>query len=43
MRLVEATPHSLIGEPLAAERPLATLRGAPARADEERWRSVSGY
>jgi tRNA-2-methylthio-N6-dimethylallyladenosine synthase len=42
MQLVEATPHSLIGEPIAPGRSPAPLRGAPGRADETGWRSVSG-
>jgi len=43
MRLVEATPHSLIGEPLAGPREAAApLTGAAGRADESTWSSVSG-
>ena len=43
MRLVEATPHSLIGEPVSQAREAAApLRGAPGLADEPSWRSVSG-
>jgi len=43
MRLVEATPHSLIGERLAGARDAAApLRGAPEIADESSWSSVSG-
>jgi tRNA-2-methylthio-N6-dimethylallyladenosine synthase len=42
MQLVEATPHSLIGEPVAPDRSPAPLRGVPGRADETGWRSVSG-
>jgi tRNA-2-methylthio-N6-dimethylallyladenosine synthase len=42
MQLVEATPHSLIGEPIAPGLLPAPLRGAPGRADETSWRSVSG-
>jgi tRNA-2-methylthio-N6-dimethylallyladenosine synthase len=43
MRLVEATPHSLIGERLEGPGAAAgTLTGAPGRADESSWSSVSG-
>jgi tRNA-2-methylthio-N6-dimethylallyladenosine synthase len=43
MRLVEATPHSLIGERLAGPRQAAApLTGAPGHADESSWSSVSG-
>jgi tRNA-2-methylthio-N6-dimethylallyladenosine synthase len=43
MRLVEATPHSLIGELLAGlGEPAAPLTGAPGRADDSSWSSVSG-
>jgi hypothetical protein len=34
-RLVDTTPHSLIGEPLGAARPPKTLLPAAGRADEE--------
>jgi tRNA-2-methylthio-N6-dimethylallyladenosine synthase len=42
MQLVEATPHSLIGEPIAPDRSPEPLRGGRGRADETGWRSVSG-
>ncbi len=43
MRLVEATPHSLIGEPVSPAREVAApLNGVARLADEPSWRSVSG-
>ena len=43
LRIVEATPHSLIGErPTSVPGGLATLTGAPAQADERSWISVAG-
>jgi tRNA-2-methylthio-N6-dimethylallyladenosine synthase len=43
MRVVEATPHSLIGERLAPAGEIAApLTGAPGLADNVRWSSVSG-
>jgi tRNA-2-methylthio-N6-dimethylallyladenosine synthase len=43
MRLVEATPHSLIGEPVGrAGRARAALTGGPARADEGAWGTALG-
>ena len=43
LRIVEATPHSLIGERLAdAHEGLGSLTGAPGKADERSWSAVSG-
>jgi tRNA-2-methylthio-N6-dimethylallyladenosine synthase len=43
LRIVEATPHSLIGErPTSVPETLATLTGAPGQADVRSWISVAG-
>jgi tRNA-2-methylthio-N6-dimethylallyladenosine synthase len=43
LRIVEATPHSLIGERLPSVRgALGALTGAPGHADERSWSSVAG-
>jgi hypothetical protein len=43
LRIVEATPHSLIGERLeSVQGVLGALTGAPGKADERSWSSVSG-
>jgi len=43
LRIVEATPHSLIGERLPSVRgALGALTGVPGHADERSWGSVSG-
>jgi hypothetical protein len=43
LRIVEATPHSLIGERLpSVHGALGALTGTPGQADEGSWSSVSG-
>jgi tRNA-2-methylthio-N6-dimethylallyladenosine synthase len=43
LRIVEATPHSLIGERLeSVHGALGPLTGVPGQADERSWSSVSG-
>ncbi len=43
LRIVEATPHSLIGEGLAsADAAVGTLTSTPGQADERSWSSLSG-
>ena len=43
VRIVEATPHSLIGERLTSRHGgLGVLTSAPGQADERSWSEISG-